>query len=411
MGELWKFCAGGCLAIAAACGGDGGRDAATSGGPGISSASVGDDTGDGSSSSDPSGVDSESGGAHCEGDEDCPAGQRCTAMSEVCLPPDACMAPGDCEGGFMCEDGMCTIGGCGGFQFQLEIVPPNVMILLDRSGSMDGEVPGSTDNRWEVAVTAIQTVTSAFDEEIQFGLSTYSSCLAGGCSAGSIVVPILPHNAANIQTFLATTKGAGSANGQVVDGDGLIRYLCDSGDPETSTGVSLAALVGEATLLDPERQNAVLLLTDGGESSECTNTVDGPGGASMLFMQQPSVLTFAVGMGDASSPQLDAIAQAGGTNVSYLALDPAALQMALESVLQTIASCTFTLDQVPEDASQIYVFFDKDPAGVPNDANDGWTYDPTTNSVTFHGAACEAIKNGSVVEVDIVYGCNMPPVG
>lgn len=399
-------------ALATACGNSEGREQ-TSASSGASltigtslSGSTGDpDTGDSSTP-----IDS-SGGEHCTDDSDCPDDRRCAPMSSVCLPPDACMLPGDCEGGFTCEDGMCMIGGCGGFQFMLENVPPNLMILLDRSGSMDGDVPDSNENRWEVAVDVIETVTNAFDDQIRFGLATYSSCLAGGCSPGSIVVPLLPQNATNIQTFLATTKGAGSNDGMQVDGDGLIRYLCDSGDPETSTGVSLANLVGEATLLDPERQNAVLLITDGGESSECTDDVDGPGGAAMLLAQNPSVLTFAVGMGDASAPQLDEIAMAGGTAVSYLALDPTALQMALESVLQTIASCTFSLDQVPDDASQIYVFFDKMEPGIPNDPVNGWTYDPATNSVTFHGTSCDDIKSGTVVDVDIVYGCNMPPVG
>ncbi len=410
MGRISRFSVG--AVVVAACGSTDGREqtSASSATSLTGVTSVAETTGVDPSTDDTTPLDS-SGGQACTDDSECPEGQHCGTMSAQCLPPDGCALPGDCEGGFTCEDGTCVIGGCGGFQFMLEVVPPNVMILLDRSGSMDGDVPDSNDNRWEVAVAVIQTVTNAFDADIRFGLATYSSCLPGGCSPGSIVVPLLPMNATNIQTFLGTTKGEGSSDGMQVDGDGLVRYLCDSGNPETSTGVALADLVGEATLLDPERQNAVLLITDGGESGDCTDDVNGPGGAAMLLAQDPSVLTFAVGMGDASSPQLDEIAMAGGTDVSYLALDPMALQMALESVLQTIASCTFTLDQVPDDPNEIYVFFDKLVPGIPNDAMNGWTYDPVTNSVTFHGMACDQIKDGSVVDVDIVYGCNMPPVG
>lgn len=399
--------------VATSCGGgdDGARD---DGGPtGVGSLSVSttaSGTGTGETGLDTS--DTLDDPTTCSTDDDCPAGQHCGATSGVCLPPDACLLPGDCDGGFECIDGMCNIGGgCGGFQFQLDAVPPNVMILLDRSGSMDGDVPGTSDNRWEVAVSVVESVTTTFDATVRFGLATYSSCTSPGCSAGSIVVPVLPNNAANVQNFLATTAGVGSGNGQAVGPDGLIRYLCDSGNPETSTGVSLQALVGEASLQDPERRNAVLLITDGGESSDCTSDVDGPGGAAALFGQSIPVLTFAVGFGDAVSDQLEAIAVAGGTEHGLLANDPTSLQMALEGALQTVASCTFTLDQVPEDPSQIYVFFDLDPAGVPNDGVDGWTYDPLTNSVTFHGSSCEAIKGGTVVDVDIVYGCNMPPAG
>lgn len=218
-------------------------------------------------------------------------------------------------------------------------------------------------------------------------------------------------NAALIQGFLDNTVGVGSSNGMGVEPDGRIRYLCDSGNPETSTGVSLQALVGEPSLQDPARTNAVLLLTDGGESGECTGSIDGPGGAANLLGQAVPVQTFAVGMGGASIAQLEQIAMAGGTTTPYFADQPADLEMALQAIAAAVASCTFQLDEVPPNPNEIYIFFDLDPAGVPMDPTDGWTYDPATNTVTFHGASCQAIKDGTVVSIDIVYGCNMPPVG
>jgi len=351
-------------------------------------------------------------GQQCELDGDCPAGQHCGAMSRVCLDPSGCLFDADCDDGFTCNEGTCTIGGdCGGFVFQFEQVPPNLLILLDRSGSMDGDVPGTGQNRWEVARDAIFAVTTEFNESIDFGLATYSSCLPGGCSAGAIVVPILPLAAPLIQDFLDGTVGVGSSDGMGMTGDGHIEYLCDSGNPETSTGVALQALVGEPSLQDPARANAILLLTDGGESGECTDDIDGPGGAANLLAQAVPVQTFAVGMGGASLDQLQEIATAGGTDMPYFADQPADLQMALAAIAVAVASCTFQLDEVPPDADQIYIFFDDDPAGVPVDAANGWTYDPATNTITFHGSACMAIQDGSVVEIDIVYGCNMPPVG
>jgi hypothetical protein len=219
-------------------------------------------------------------------------------------------------------------------------------------------------------------------------------------------------NAAAINGFLDMTVGVGSGNGQGTDGQGKIEYLCDSGDPETSTGASLNAQVGNPVLQDPERDNAILLITDGAESSECViNGVDGPSAAANLFGQAIAVKTFAVGFGGANLGEINDIAQAGGTGVGYLADQAADLELALDQIANAVATCTFELDQVPPDPDEIYVFFDKDPAGVPNDSNNGWTYDPITNTVTFHGSACEAIKSGAVVDIDIVYGCNEPPIG
>ena len=300
---------------------------------------------------------------------------------------------------------------CGGDEFTFNSVPPNLMILVDRSGSMTGDVNGTNLNRWEVAQQAIENVVDTFNDQIRFGMSIYSSCAPGGCSAGQIVVPIADNNAAGVHAWLDTVAPMGSFDGATPGFDGRIMILCNSGFPETSTGVSLDALVGEPSLQDPTRTNAVLLLTDGGESSECTDFINGPGGAANLYLQDTSVRVYAVGMGGASLPQLEQIAIAGGTNVAYYADAPGDLEAALADIAATVGGCTFHLDQVPEDLAELYVFFDGDPAGIPQDGMDGWTYDPATNTITFHGSACQSIQSGAIAQIDIVYGCNLPPEG
>ena len=324
---------------------------------------------------------------------------------------DADGFPDDGSGGPPVDDGGPPTEECGGDEFSFNATPPNLMILLDRSGSMDGDVNGTSDNRWEVARAAVETVVSTFSADIRFGLAIYSACEPGGCSAGEIVVPILDNNAGPIQGWLDTTAAGGSLDGQGTAIDGKTLILCNSGFPETSTGVSLQALVGEPTLQDPDRTNAVLLVTDGGESSECTDFINGPGGASQLYTQDIPVRTFAVGMGGASAAQLDQIAIAGGTGQSYFAEQAGDLQMALSEIAASVASCTFTLDEVPPDLAELYVFFDGDPTGVPQDPDNGWTYDPATNTITFHGSACASIEDGTTGDIDIVYGCNLPPEG
>ena len=111
--------------------------------------------------------------------------------------------------------------------------------------------------RW----AAIDQLVNAFNQDIRFGLVTYSGCVPGQeCSAGKIVVPLGNQNAGPITGFLG---------GKNLD------YLCNSGKPETSTGNTLYALIGEDSLQDPERGNAVLLITDGGENDECKTVTDG----------------------------------------------------------------------------------------------------------------------------------------
>ncbi|MCB9748645.1 MAG: VWA domain-containing protein [Myxococcales bacterium] len=348
-------------------------------------------------------------GAPCGEGDACPNGQVCAPASDVCLPPGACLINLDCEDGMVCEEGSCSIGGeCGADEFMLTKLAPNLMIVLDRSGSMESEIQGLT--RWQVAKDAITAVTNGFDAEIRFGLDTYSSCLPGGCSAGSIVVPIADANAAAINGFLADKVGAGSSDG-MGGTNGGVAYLCDSGDPETSTGKSLHTLVGEPTLQDPARGNAVLLITDGEESGACANP-DGPTGAAALLAQARPVKTYVVGFSqDVDAGELNAVAQAGGTQQYYPADDLQQLEQALQQIAEDVASCEYLLDDVPPNPDDVHVFFNDDPAGVARDPVNGWDYDPETNKVTFYGEACALIQNGQVEDIDIVFGCELPIPG
>lgn len=337
-------------------------------------------------------------GGPCTSDMQCPPGQHCGLLSGTCLGEGQCVYSEDCEGGQECMDGACVIGGdCGAVSFELTALPPNVMIVLDRSGSMDGDVQDSNKTRWEVAKDAIQQLVETFNADVRFGLVTYSACTPGQeCSAGKIVVPLGNLNAGPISGFLG--------------GKGL-EYLCNSGDPETSTGNTLYALIGEPSIQDPERGNAVLLITDGNENDECKTVTDAADAAGKLFAQATSVKTFAVGFSDGVIESLVAVATAGGTGMPYNANNPATLEAALNAIAGAVASCDFQLGAVPEDPSEIYVFFDDDPAGVPLSELDGWTYDPVTNTIHFHGAACDAIVGGAVEDIDVVFGCNIPVPG
>ena len=289
----------------------------------------------------------------------------------------------------------------------MERISPNIMILLDRSGSMDEDADG--DTRWNVARSATLHVTTQWGDKIRFGLATYSSCLSGGCSAGSIVTPIGPDTATSIRTFLDSTVDEGSDDGQGRNGDGKLKYLCDSGDPETSTGKSLAALVGEASLLEPGRTNAVILLTDGAETEECVDDCDGPCGAGRLLAQSPAVKTFVIGLG-VNADDVDAIAEAGGTTASIPASNLSELSAAFDQIAASVATCDYVLGGAPPSTQDLHVFFDDAPTPVPRSDANGWSFDPESRKFTLHGPACEQVRTGAVKDIDVVYGCPKPVI-
>ena len=132
-------------------------------------------------------------GHDCDDDSQCPPGQHCGDLSYKCLGDGECVYKEDCEAGLTCQGGKCVIGGdCGAQSFELTKLAPNVMIVLDRSGSMDGDVQNSNKSRWEVAKDAIFQLVDTFNSDIRFGLVTYSACvLLNECTAGEIEVAII----------------------------------------------------------------------------------------------------------------------------------------------------------------------------------------------------------------------------
>jgi hypothetical protein len=338
---------------------------------------------------------------------DCTPPRHCSIGAPRCLDEGACSVDGDCPAGQKCTASFtCEVGGdCGQRSIQIEKVAPNIMILLDRSGSMDGDAGG--DTRWNVAKKAIAQITSLLDADIRFGLATYSSCEKGGCSAGSVVVPIATNNASAIQTFLDGTTDKRSSDGKGLTADGKLEYLCDSGDPETSTGKSLAALSAEPSLQDPSRTNAVILLTDGKENDDCKADCDGPCGAGRLLSQTPGVKTYVIGLG-VSASAIDAIARAGGTTASIPTDDVDQLSKAFDTVTSSVGGCDYALGAPPPNTDGLYVFFDK--ATLPRDAMDGWSYEESRNRLRFNGGACEKLKSGGVKTIDVVYACSPPTI-
>jgi hypothetical protein len=71
---------------------------------------------------------------------------------------------------------------CGGMQFALTRVPPNVLLVLDRSGSMAQAIdPTSTTSKWDDLKAALQSIVATYDNQLQLGASLFAGS-AGSCS-------------------------------------------------------------------------------------------------------------------------------------------------------------------------------------------------------------------------------------
>ena len=338
-------------------------------------------------------------------DPACVSPQFCSS-TQVCLDPGQCSGDPDCtEPGFTCDEaqGICVPGGdCGGAEITVQPVAPNLLVVLDRSCSMQDLVQSTP--KWQIAVTAVNKLTTDYVDQIRFGLTLFPDIVTPDCQQGAIPIPVAPGNEASIQTLLT----ASLAHNDQYYPDGPCVTNIDSAMQQGST---------EPAFADTDRDSYALLITDGKQSG--CSLAGGDAGTTQLItnlLANQGVPTFVVGFGGQVDPaQLNIFAQAGGMPTGdpqtkyYQAEDQPSLDAALEAIASATISCTLQLESVPEDPGQLYVFFNKDPAGVPNDPNNGWSYDPDTNQITFNGTACQSLKDGTVTDVDVVYGCNHPP--
>ncbi len=397
-GTRWLAWIGACLLALAgvACGdratggdADGGRPGGAGGsgaGGGVGSAGTGGDSG-------------------CVSADDCPEGAVCDPKTGQCTHAKlACTGHADCGGGAICVDGTCApnetggvcaedadcprrehcIGGycgCMGGRFEADVVVPNVLILLDKSGSMDRSA--GPDTKWNIAVRAIESLLDEFGDRIRFGLLLYPR--GGGCEVGEVDVPVGPGQGPAILEALARTRPAGS----------------------TPIGGALAAVRDEPALADRDRPSYVLLVTDGEE--RCGG--DGEAEVSALRALDPEVKTFVVGFGDGvSASALEAMAVAGGTARAetpayYQADDEASLRETFSTIGGLVLSCAYAIDDAGLDLEMddIFVYFDGAP--VQADPQEGWRYEKGASRITFHGSSCEKLQTGEVNDLVIVHGC------
>jgi hypothetical protein len=280
--------------------------------------------------------------------------------------------------------------------FTLTQVPPNVMLVLDRSFSMiNSGGPGSV-SKWHDLKTSVDSLVTSYNAKMNLGVTLFPS--DDMCGAGKVVAPA-SNNGAAVQMLINASAPGGN----------------------TPTGPTLTRVIKAGVLADATRNNVVVLATDGmpncGEVDPATGkySIDVTGKIQALVAASPSVQTYVIGIGDdaASNPKLlNEWADAGHTARSgntkyYQTSSPMDLQNAFDTIVGGVVSCTFKLDQAPSDPSQLYVWLNGQ--SVPVDGTNGYTYDSASTSLTLHGTACDSSRMGSV-KLSVIFGCGAPPV-
>jgi hypothetical protein len=323
---------------------------------------------------------------------------------------------------------------CGEIDFQVESVPPNVMLVLDKSGSMhdntwDHDDDGGTDaiTRWKSLFNVVDLVVGSFNESINFGAVLFPSEEARATygSKACLVepepeVPVAPLNADNILDGIP---------GPNASGDDI------QGATPATKGIQTA--VEHLAGLDPEIDRIIILVTDGAancwpdasDANELMELYDNslPETIAAAYVDHAiptyvvgiDILDEMTGVGIDGNPEanpfyeLNQVAVAGGVarpgpEKFYNAINEIELQAALEEIAASVVSCEIPFEQEPPDHNKVTIEIGGNEVPMVEDCanEDGWTWinpDGPYDSIMLCGTACDMLAEFG--ELDATFGC------
>ena len=296
---------------------------------------------------------------------------------------------------------------CEAVQVVAEREVANVMVMLDRSGSMysPGGFFASEVDKWTPAINAVKGAINARSQSIAFGLMKFGT--GEGCDPGQ--VNVMPE----IGVMGAVTASLEGTPSEVTGG-------------MTPTAESLAA-AGEA-ISTLEGEKYILLVTDGAPNCNDEAGLGGeckcPGGfcdyweeclddnrtvRTIEELAVNDVKTFVIGYDTGGlTDVLNRMAVAGNTGTSqYIAVsDQQTLSDALASLTSQVASCSYELESVPSDIR--YVSVQLGGGQIDHESvstNGGWRLDG--NTVEILGGDCEHLQAQDRAKIDITVECEL----
>jgi hypothetical protein len=312
---------------------------------------------------------------------------------------------------------------CGIGNDRAMLAPVNMLIMFDRSGSMED------DDKWPNATAAL---TAFLEHEAAAGMRVAlrffphddpaEGCNDDDCDAVACSQPL-------VEIAELTAESAPSDAHE----DALISAIEDSAPGGEGQGTPMyAALDGalrwttDYKASHPQDNTVVVFVTDG-KPNGCEEDFDQISALAEDALTDSSVPTYAIGLLGSSEQQMDQLAQAGGTRQGIFIDDSrtaeAELLQALNAIRGENLACDFPFPEPrnprepidPNHVSVNFLYPDGDPAvrlpqvadqGACGDAS-GWYYDEPQSPARIFlcPSACDSARAMENAGLQILIGC------
>jgi Mg-chelatase subunit ChlD len=284
----------------------------------------------------------------------------------------------------------------------IEPTPSDVLLVLDKSGSMSMQKWDHDDNpqtptvtRWNSLHGVVESIVTKFNKTVNFGVKLYPKIDAGSyedvgaCIVNpGVEVEVAPMNAVKV------LAGIPAAEFPVLGGTPM------------ETGLKEAYKYLQA--LDPNKQRFALMVADGEISKTCAGEVYKEALGAVKGAHDMGIPTYVVGIDvdPMVSADLQSLAIAGGKSNPnnpqgfYETTSQIELQAALQQIVDDTLSCVIDVTPEPSEPELFEVWIGKNQVAAAADCakDSGWVWTKPHAQIELCGQACLDLKKSGQVE-------------
>lgn len=214
----------------------------------------------------------------------------------------------------------------------------NIMVMFDRSTSMDQQANQGGETRWALTSAALTAFfQSAEAAGLKLALRFFphdmpaAGCNEDGCNAAACGTPLV-----GLGTLTADLAPADQHEAALVSATVMSAPVMESqGTPIYAALDGALQWAHAQKQLTPNENSVVVLVTDG-QANGCETDIDAIAGLASTALAADGTRTYAIGLTGSQEADMHAIAMAGGTTQGILVADGANTQQELLNALAAI---------------------------------------------------------------------------